>query len=131
MLSCSGEALTKRLRSKSFRAILRQDIAYFDQVRHNTGALCTYLATEASAVQGASGIRIGIMLQNFATVGVGILIGFIFSWQLTLVIIAFLPFIVFGAMIQIRLITKFDKEDKESLEDAGKVWMESLLFTFD
>ena len=126
MFSCSGEALTKRLRSKIFRAILRQDIAYFDQAHHNTGALCTYLATEASDVQGASGVRIGIMIQNIVTVGVGILIGFIFSWQLTLLIIAFLPFIIFGAVIQIRLITKFVKNDKESLENAGKIAVEAI-----
>jgi ATP-binding cassette subfamily B (MDR/TAP) protein 1 len=125
LFSCSGEALTKRLRSQIFRSILRQDVAYFDQAQHNTGALCTYLATEASAVQGASGVRLGIMIQNFITVGAGILIGFLFSWQLTLLIIAFLPLIIFGAMIQIRLFAKFVKKDKERLEDGGKVWIEN------
>ncbi|CAF3233074.1 unnamed protein product, partial [Rotaria sp. Silwood2] len=48
MFAQSGEALTKRLRSKAFRAILRQEIAYFDQEKHSTGVLCTRLATEAS-----------------------------------------------------------------------------------
>lgn len=121
MFACSGEALTKRLRSQTFSAILRQDIAYFDQTEHNTGTLCTYLATEASAVQGASGVRLGIMLQNIVTVGAGIFIGFIFSWQLTLLIIAFLPLIIFGAVIQIRLIAKYTKHDKERLEEGGQV----------
>jgi ATP-binding cassette subfamily B (MDR/TAP) protein 1 len=128
MFSWSGEALTKRLRSRAFRSILRQDIAYFDQPKHNTGALCTYLATEASAVQGASGVRLGLMIQNFVTVGAGILIGFLFSWQLTLLILAFLPLIIFGAVIQIRLIGKFAKQDKERLEDGGKVLIENILF---
>lgn len=126
MFSWSGEALTKRLRSKTFRAILRQDIAYFDQAQHNTGTLCTYLATEASAVQGASGVRIGIIIQNIVTVGVGILIGFAFSWQLTLLIIAFLPLIIFGAMIQSQLITKFAESDQENLENAGKIVVEAI-----
>ena len=126
LFSCSGEALTKRLRSQTFRSILRQDVAYFDQAKHNTGTLCTYLATEASTVQGASGVRLGIMIQNFVTVGAGILIGFIFSWQLTLLIIAFLPLIIFGAVIQIRLIAKFAKQDKEHLEYGGKVRIENV-----
>ncbi|CAF4385702.1 unnamed protein product, partial [Rotaria sordida] len=43
--ACSGQALTKRLRSKAFHAILRQEIAYFDNPDNNTGALCTRLAT--------------------------------------------------------------------------------------
>ncbi|CAF1046776.1 unnamed protein product [Rotaria sordida] len=48
----SGEALTQRLRAKIFRLLLRQEIAYFDQLENSTGALCTRLSTEASAVQG-------------------------------------------------------------------------------
>jgi ATP-binding cassette subfamily B (MDR/TAP) protein 1 len=130
MFACSGEALTKRLRSQAFRAILRQDITYFDQANHNTGALCTYLATEASAVKGASGIRVGLMLQNVVTIGGGIVIGFIFSWQLTLLIIAFLPLIVFGAFIQIRLIARFSKKDQERLADAGQVFIGNVLHGF-
>ncbi|CAM4953360.1 unnamed protein product [Rotaria socialis] len=47
----SGETLTKRLRSKAFQAILRQDMTFFDREENSTGALCTRLATEASAVQ--------------------------------------------------------------------------------
>lgn len=50
----SGENLTMRLRQLSFRALMRQDIAYFDEQKNNTGALCTRLSTEASAVQGVS-----------------------------------------------------------------------------
>jgi ATP-binding cassette subfamily B (MDR/TAP) protein 1 len=121
LFACSGEALTKRLRSKAFRAILRQEIAYFDNPKNNTGALCTRLATEASAVQGATGIRIGVTLQNLASLGTGIILGFVFSWQLTLLILAFVPFMVAGGFLQSRLMTGFASKDKETFEDAGKV----------
>ncbi|CAF4710929.1 unnamed protein product, partial [Rotaria magnacalcarata] len=40
LFACSGEALTKRLRSKAFSSLLRQEIAYFDDQSNNTGALC-------------------------------------------------------------------------------------------
>ena len=50
----SGEALTERLRSMMFRALLRQEVAYFDDEKNSTGALCTRLSTEASIVQGVS-----------------------------------------------------------------------------
>ena len=117
----SGESLTKRLRSRAFDALLRQEVAYFDDPNNNTGALCTRLATEASAVQGASGIRIGTLLQNFASLGTGLIIGFVFSWQLTLLVIAFLPLIIVGAFLETRLITGFAQHDQKALEDAGQV----------
>ena len=121
MFAYSGGNLTKRLRSKAFRAILRQDIAYFDQAKHNTGALCTRLATEASAVQGASGVRFGLIFQNIASLGTGVFIGFAFSWQLTLLILAFTPIIVLAAYIQIRLAAHFQDKEKTIVEDSGKV----------
>src|SRR5690242_18403880 len=121
MFAYSGENLTKRLRSKAFRAILRQDISYFDQAKHNTGALCTRLATETSAVQGASGVRFGFLCQNFALLGIGLIIGFIFSWQLTLLTVAFHPLIIFGIYAQIRITSAFQNKNKPFIEDAGKV----------
>lgn len=50
----SGELLTKRLRKFGFRAILGQDIGWFDDLRNSPGALTTRLATDASQVQGVS-----------------------------------------------------------------------------
>lgn len=105
----------------TFRATLRQDIAYFDHPKNNTGALCTRLATEASAVQGATGIRIGITIKNVVTLGGGVIISFVFSWQLTLLILAFIPFIVASGFLQNQLITGSAAKNKEAEEDAGKV----------
>ena len=51
-LSLAGERLTKRLRYKSFTAMLRQEIGWFDDKRNSTGALSTRLAADASEVKG-------------------------------------------------------------------------------
>ncbi|CAF2677139.1 unnamed protein product [Rotaria sp. Silwood2] len=126
LFACSGEALTKRLRSKLFRTILRQEIAYFDNPKNNTGALCTRLATEASAVQGVTGIRIGTMLQNLTSLGTGIIISFVFSWQLALLVLGFVPFIVAGGFLESRLMTGFASKDNQTYEDAGKITVESI-----
>lgn len=50
----SGERLTKRLRLLTFQNLLRQDVAYFDDPRHATGALTARLATDASIVKTVS-----------------------------------------------------------------------------
>jgi hypothetical protein len=54
MLGRSGEALTKKLRLESFRNLLRQDIGFYDDERHNTGKLCTRFATDAPNVRYVS-----------------------------------------------------------------------------
>ncbi|XP_011902301.1 PREDICTED: bile salt export pump isoform X4 [Cercocebus atys] len=64
----SGELLTKRLRKFGFRAMLGQDIGWFDDLRNSPGALTTRLATDASQVQGITNEA----LSNIRTVaGIG------------------------------------------------------------
>jgi len=58
MFAYSGEYLTVRMRQLIFKALLRQDIAYFDDHKHSVGVLSTRLATDASAVQGVRYILI-------------------------------------------------------------------------
>lgn len=52
MFTLSGEILTKRLRKLTFAAMLRQEMAWFDDEKNSVGALCSRLSGDASAVQG-------------------------------------------------------------------------------
>lgn len=61
------------------------------------------------------------MFQNIASLGTGIIIGFVFSWQLTLLVLAFVPLMVIGGALQNRLMTGFSTNDKQTMEDTGKV----------
>ena len=51
-LQLAGERLTKRLRLQTFRAMLRQEMAWFDKKVNSTGALTVRLAVDASDVKG-------------------------------------------------------------------------------
>ena len=48
----SGEFLTERIRSRLFKAMLRQEMGWFDEEKHSTGALTTRLSEDAAQVQG-------------------------------------------------------------------------------
>ncbi|KAK0070339.1 multidrug resistance protein 1A, partial [Biomphalaria pfeifferi] len=126
MFGRSGEALTRRLREMTFRSMLKQDIGWFDDHKNSVGALTTRLATDASLVQGVTGIRLGTALMSFANMGVAIIISFIYGWKLTLVILGFMPFIALGGVMQIKLLAGQAGKNKEALEDAGKVAVESI-----
>jgi len=63
-LSVAGERLTKRLRALSFRAMLRQEIGWFDKKANSTGALTTKLATDASEVKGVSVVTTSITQEQ-------------------------------------------------------------------
>lgn len=71
----------------------------------------------------ATGIKLGMMIQNVANMGTALVISFIYGWQLTLLIIGFLPFIIAGGYMQIRIMAGVAGSNKTALEEAGKVFL--------
>ena len=53
-LTLSGERLMYTLRSLTFKAMLRQEIAWFENKKNSTGALTVRLASDASRAKGVS-----------------------------------------------------------------------------
>ena len=68
-----------------------------------------------------TGVRLGFLIMNFANLGIGIIISLIFGWAVTLVILAFIPFMVLSGIVQTKMLAGFSSKDKEILEEAGKV----------
>ena len=55
MFGVAGLRLTARLRRLTMAAILRQEMAFFDDPMNSVGALCSRLATDSSNIHGVSG----------------------------------------------------------------------------
>uniref|UniRef100_H2YJW9 Bile salt export pump n=1 Tax=Ciona savignyi TaxID=51511 RepID=H2YJW9_CIOSA len=123
----SGEELTSRLRAMGFKAMLRQEIGYFDDHFNSTGALTTRLATDASKVQGCTGVRAGTMIQSVCALGVALGIAFAYGWQLTLLTLAFVPFMAIAGMLQMKVLTGQAGAESKAFEEAGSIATEVTL----
>uniref|UniRef100_A0A8C9WHR7 ABC-type xenobiotic transporter n=1 Tax=Scleropages formosus TaxID=113540 RepID=A0A8C9WHR7_SCLFO len=122
MFGKSGEILTMRLRSQSFQAILRQDIGWFDDSNNAVGVLTTKLATDASLVKGATGSRLGLSANSICALLIAIIVAFCFCWQLTLLILACVPFLTMANYIKVKSTAGHASQDQNALELSGKVW---------
>lgn len=59
----AGEYLTERIRGNAFKAMIRQEIGWFDDKSNGTGTLCSRLSSDAAAVQGViSSITLKVVL---------------------------------------------------------------------
>ena len=68
-----------------------------------------------------TGVHIGTILEAFGNLGIGTVLSLIYGWELTLVIIGFLPFIIIAGVINVKLVNKFSKKDSKTFKEASKV----------
>ncbi|XP_004604151.2 ATP-binding cassette sub-family B member 5 [Sorex araneus] len=122
----AGETLTMRLRHLAFKAMLYQDISWFDDKENSTGALTTALAIDIAQIQGATGSRVGVFTQNATNMGLSALISFMYGWEMTLLILSIAPVFVLTGMIETAAITGFANKDKQELKRAGKIATEAV-----
>ncbi|XP_065439344.1 ATP-dependent translocase ABCB1-like isoform X3 [Chrysemys picta bellii] len=121
MFGNSGEFLTKRLRSLSFKALLQQEIGWYDDPKNTIGVLLTRLATDASQVKGATGSRLGLFTKTASTLLTAIIIAFVYDWRLTLLIVACIPFVIAASAIRLSSVAGQASKDQKALEEAGRV----------
>ncbi|KAI5205806.1 hypothetical protein E4T39_02785 [Aureobasidium subglaciale] len=69
-------ALSKRLKNQTFKAILSQDVSFFDAKDHSIGSLCNLLNTSTEDLVSLGGPTVGGILTFVAIILAGILIAF-------------------------------------------------------
>ncbi|CAH8583452.1 unnamed protein product [Schistosoma rodhaini] len=110
LFGVAAERLTKRLRSNLFDSMLKQEIGWFDRSDNRPGALTAFLSTDASKVAQISGSRLSTAFEAVVLVIASLVIGFIYSWQLTLVMVPFIPVLLLSSRINMKRVSK--NEDK-------------------
>ncbi|KAJ2879523.1 hypothetical protein FB639_003069, partial [Coemansia asiatica] len=122
----AAERITYKMRYDVFRAMMRQDAAYFDQKENGTGALTARLATEATDINRSIGEALPAFVAGLASMLAGIIIAFIYDWRLTLVILATLPFLTLAFYFEGRSVFARTKAMKGAYEKASQEASETV-----
>ncbi|KAJ0465314.1 putative ABC-type xenobiotic transporter [Helianthus annuus] len=95
-----GENLTKRVREKMLAAVLKNEMAWFDQEENESSRIAARLSLDANNVRSAIGDRISVIMQNSALMLVACTAGFVLQWRLALVLVAVFPLVVAATVLQ-------------------------------
>ncbi len=108
--------------------MLRQEIGWYDDERNSSGALTTRLADDAAKVQGATGSRLGTLLETCVSMLMAIIVAFVYSWVLTLLIVAVVPIMLIASTLEVKALSGHTVANKKALESAGKVCNSGVLY---
>ncbi|KAG6454144.1 hypothetical protein O3G_MSEX008540 [Manduca sexta] len=126
IFNLTGVRLTARLRVAAFRSMLAQEIGWFDDPKNGVGALCARLAADAAAVQGATGTRIGALMQASATIVIGITLSMFFTWQMTLVSLVSVPMVIGAVVLEGRVLAQGIADVREASDRATTIATEAI-----
>ncbi|KAL5962749.1 Phosphatidylcholine translocator ABCB4 [Taenia solium] len=117
LLGIAGERLTRRVRGMLFKSILRQEVGWFDKSENQPGVLTARLAVDAPSLEKISGTQLGVIVEASCLVIVSLAIACTYSWKLTLVNLAFFPFLILASILQLKDLS--GSERKSYLASVG------------
>lgn len=115
----SSEKLIRRARAQAFRAMLRQDISFFDRDENSTGALTSFLSTETKHLSGISGVTLGTILSVSTTLAAALIVSLSIGWKLALVCISVVPVLLACGFYRFYMLAQFQSRSKKAYESSA------------
>ena len=76
-------------------------MAWFDRPENQPGSLTGRLAADVPTLQNLTGRRLASLLEMFVIIATSLFIGFFYSWQITLVALAYFPVLVIAGAFEV------------------------------
>ncbi|GAQ79040.1 ATP binding cassette subfamily B [Klebsormidium nitens] len=118
--SLAGTRQSARIRSKYLKAILRQDIGFFD-TETSTGEVVGRMSGDTLMIEQAIGEKVGQYIRLNVQFIAGFAIAFSKGWLLTLVLLAVTPVLVVVGAIMTFSMTRLAARGLESYAQAGSL----------
>jgi ATP-binding cassette subfamily B (MDR/TAP) protein 1 len=115
----AGEHITAKIREKFLAAILRQNIAFFDEL--GAGEITTRITADTNLIQEGISEKVGLTLTAVATFVAAFVIGFIRYWKLTLILCSTVAAIVLTLGIVGSFVAKLSKKYLAQFAEGGTV----------
>ncbi|KAG0371367.1 Multidrug resistance protein 1 [Gamsiella multidivaricata] len=121
-----GEKMARRMRELSFKAIISQEMGFFDDERHSTGALSSRLATDAFQMHELVSQMLKTVCSTLAIIVIGLVFAFTANWILTFIILALIPILGLAQYYEIVALTGFGQKTQKAYEQSGRVAGEAI-----
>ncbi|KAK6140455.1 hypothetical protein DH2020_025798 [Rehmannia glutinosa] len=97
------------------------EIGWFDKPENSSGVIGARLSTDAALIRTLVGDALAQLVQEVASLVVGLAIAFEASWQLALIVLALIPLVIFNGYVQMKSVGGFSRDTKLMHEEASQV----------
>ena len=119
-----GERQTINIRREYFRALLRQEIGYFDKI--NPNELSTKVANDCQMIWQGIGEKVQTFIFSFVMIIAGFSIGFSKGAELSGIMLLNIPLIFIGGSMYMWSVQKSTKKNLEAYEKSGGIAEQAL-----
>ncbi|CDY67695.1 BnaCnng55980D [Brassica napus] len=117
----TGERQAARMRERYLKAVLRQDVAYFDLNITSTSDVIATVSSDSLVIQDVLGEKLPNFLMNATAFVASYVVGFIMLWRLTLVGFPFIVLLLIPGLLYGRSLIGLSRKIREEYNEAGSI----------
>ncbi|KAJ7552066.1 hypothetical protein O6H91_06G040200 [Diphasiastrum complanatum] len=121
----TGDRQASRIRANYLRAVLRQDVGYFD-THVSTAQVINNVSVDTQMVQDAISEKVGNFIFSLSQFVGGVLIAFIQTWRMALIMIPFVPMLLLPGVFYGKALVQFASRRTAAYAEAGIVAEQAL-----
>jgi ABC-type multidrug transport system fused ATPase/permease subunit len=120
----ASERVVSRVRTRLFRALLRQDVAFYDV--NTSGSLLSRVSADTELLKDAATTNVSILLRSCSNVVVALIMMFATSWRLTLLSLGITPAVALGVAHFGRALRTLSKDARAAVADSSSTAGDTL-----
>ncbi|KAG8384766.1 hypothetical protein BUALT_Bualt04G0152700 [Buddleja alternifolia] len=127
-LACNGslaflvaERQASRLRTRYLKAVMRQDVGYFDLHVTSTAEVIESVSSDSLIIQDAISEKVPVFVMSLSTFFGAYIVAFIMLWRLTIVGFPFVVFLVIPGLMYGRALMSISREMRDEYSKAGVI----------
>lgn len=102
----TGEHIASKIREHYLQSCLRQNIGYFDKL--GSGEVVNRITADTNTIQDGISERVSMTIQAVATFLTAFVIGFIFFWKLTLILLSVVVALLLNTTLGSKIIMRYN-----------------------
>ena len=124
-----GAVISSRMRKKVLQKYLELHVGYYDIDSNSPGGLLTKLSIDTTQISTLILSIFGAVISTLGAIITALIIGFIYDWKLSLIILVFIPFIVTCTVLMGNYRENGREGNKKIRIEAGSVLSECVINT--